>query len=93
VAAFIPSPVALRLAGRTPAGKPLHRDTSLTRVHSRVYAKKAEWDALAPWDRYLARVHAVRLIRPGSVFCLESSAALLGLPIFGEPRYVHLFNE
>jgi hypothetical protein len=93
VAAFVPSPVALLLAGRTPAGKPLHRNTSLTRVHSRVYAKKEEWDALAPWDRYLARVHAVRLIRPGSVFCLESSAALLGLPIFGEPRYVHVFNE
>ncbi|GAB3800042.1 hypothetical protein GCM10028798_13960 [Humibacter antri] len=92
MAQFVPSPITLLLAGRA-VGKPLRRDSSFTRVHSGVYAPKAEWEALPPWDRYLARVHAVRLVRPGSVFCLESSASLRGLPIFGEPRYVHVLNK
>jgi len=26
------------------------------------------------------------------VFCLESAAALLGLPLFGEPRFIHLLS-
>jgi hypothetical protein len=93
MASFVSSPVSLRLAGAASTTKPPHRDPALVRVHPGVYAGKAEWDALPPWDQYLARVHAVRLIRPDSVFCLESAAALHGLPIFGKPKHVHLLNE
>ena len=45
---------------------------------------------LEPWDRYLTRVHGVALTFPNAVFCLESAAALLGLPLFGQARDVHL---
>ncbi|WP_460578587.1 hypothetical protein [Humibacter ginsengisoli] len=38
-------------------------------------------------------MHAVRLSRPGAVFCLESSASLLGLPVFGEPKHVHVLSD
>ncbi len=57
-----------------------------------MYAVESEWRKLPPWDRYLARVHAVALTRPQTVFCLESAAVLLGLPIFGEPRDIHVLN-
>lgn len=55
-----------------------------------VYVDAAEWARLAPWERYLARVHALALVRPASVFARESAAALLGLPVFGEPPRIHV---
>lgn len=33
-----------------------------------------------------------RRAHPGAIFCLESAAVLLGLPVFGEPRDVHVFD-
>ena len=57
-----------------------------------VYARVNDWAALAPWERYLARVHAVARTWVDPVFCLESSAALRGMPTFGEPRLVHLLS-
>lgn len=62
----------------------------LLRVRRGVYASRALWRELAPWDRYLCRVHAVALIHPDAVFCLESAAALLGMPVFGDPGTVHI---
>jgi len=62
----------------------------LVRVRPGVYADAAEWQALAAWNRYLARVHALILIHPDVVLCLESAAALLGMPIFGDPVTVHV---
>lgn len=70
----------------------LRDDRRLTRIRPRVYADSAAWQELAPWDRYLARVHATALALPGSVFSHESAAALLGLPVFGEPRDIHVFD-
>lgn len=61
----------------------------LARVDRGVYAPKTLWDALAPWDRYLARVHAVALRHPDAIFVRESAAALRGIAVFGEPRDVH----
>lgn len=54
------------------------------------YAPAVLWRELTPWDRYLARVHAVAAARPGCVFSHESAAVLLGLPVIGEPADVHV---
>ncbi|GAB3602295.1 hypothetical protein [Microbacterium aureliae] len=58
-----------------------------------VYASAAEWALLPPWDKYLARVHAVAMIRPGALFALESAAALQGLPVFRDPGPVHVISN
>lgn len=54
-----------------------------------VYAPAAAWRDLAPWDQYLARVHAAVLRYPDAVLCLESAACHRGLPTFGDPGTVH----
>ncbi|RKT35976.1 hypothetical protein DEU34_0482 [Microbacterium sp. AG1240] len=66
---------------------------TLERVRPGVYVDRAAWATLAPWDRYLVRVHAFALSHPGAVFCFESAAALQRLPIFGEPRDIHVFDH
>lgn len=87
----MPSPVQLITA----------RDATLTharvreaaryvRVRSGVFALRSSWNALKPWERYLARVHAFAMRHPDAVFVLESAAALRGLPLFGEPRDIHI---
>lgn len=55
-----------------------------------VYAHSEPWRALAPWQRYLARVHAAALCYPDAIFVLESAAALRGMSVFGEPRFVSI---
>ncbi|MDF2555295.1 MAG: hypothetical protein K0R60_1190 [Microbacterium sp.] len=62
----------------------------LIRVRHGVYASTALWKEMVPWDRYLARVHAVALTHPDAVFCMESAAALLGMPIFGDTAIAHV---
>ena len=57
-----------------------------------VYAVASTWRNLRPWERYLTRVHAFAILHPDAIFSHESAAALLGLPIFGEPRDVHVFD-
>lgn len=64
----------------------------LIRVRRGVVASAHLWRALAPWERYAARVHAVTMTHPGVVLCLESAAVLLGLPVIGEPRDVHVLD-
>lgn len=87
------SPVPLLLASRAlPSGPPPWRDDGLTRIRSGNYAHRTGWEALRPWDRYLARVHAFALTRPEAVFSHESAASLLGLPTFGHPRSIHIFD-
>ncbi|MFT4135784.1 hypothetical protein [Microbacterium sp.] len=63
------------------------------RVIRGVYAPRARWIELRPWERYLARVHAVALRDPDAVFCLASAAALRGLPVFLEPAEVHVLSR
>lgn len=64
----------------------------LQRVRSGVYTTRDAWSSARPWERYRMRVAAFGLTSPGAVFCLESAAVLLGLPVFGEPRDIHVFD-
>lgn len=57
-----------------------------------IYAPADTYRALPPWERYLARVHAVARTRPDAIFGWESAAALCGLPLFGDPRHVHVLS-
>lgn len=70
----------------------VRRRHSLVKVRPGVYVDAAAWARLAPWDRYLLRVHAVACTWSSPVFCLESAAVLCGLPTFGEPRQIHLLS-
>lgn len=91
--ALRPSPVVLSaVRDESLTGTRLRASNAHVRVRPGVYARADEWNALPPWDRYLARVHAYGLVHPDAVFCLESAAALLGLPVFGEPRDIHVFD-
>lgn len=90
-----PSPVPLLRLGATHDGSRPDRlvvSGAMTRIIRGVYADSTAWSALAPWDRYLARTHAVALVSPDSIFCLESAAALRGHPVFGEPPHVHVLR-
>ncbi|WP_239640141.1 hypothetical protein [Microbacterium sp. B24] len=62
------------------------------RVRRGVYVEAAAAARLAPWQRYALRVHAFALAHPDAVLCLESAAVLLGLPLFGETRDIHVFD-
>lgn len=88
-----PSPVPLMLATQVAHADRRVRDGSLVRVRRGVYTPAVSWRAVKPWQRYLARVHAVALQHPSAVFCHESAASLLGLPIFGDPVTVHLLDD
>ncbi|MFG6401840.1 hypothetical protein [Microbacterium sp. P04] len=87
------SPVALIPARATTHSTRAVRSGELVSVLRGVYAPAAEWGVLAPWDRYLARVHAATLVYPDGVLCLESAAAARGLPVFGDPGRVHLLAD
>lgn len=88
-----PSPVDLILAADTPLTRVRVRDGKVhVRVRAGVYAERGAWDRLMPWDRYLARVHAFALTHRGAIFSHESAAVLLGMPIFGEPRDIHVYD-
>ncbi|WP_442575226.1 hypothetical protein ACSBPH_15585 [Microbacterium sp. F51-2R] len=87
------APVPLLLTREQPAFIRRWGTTDLLhRIRAGVYAPAAEWRALTPWDRYLARVRAVERTSTDPVFCLESAAALRRLPVFGEPRDIHLLD-
>ncbi|NLP82236.1 hypothetical protein HF576_00075 [Microbacterium sp. CFH 90308] len=66
------------------------RNGELVKIRPGVYASARDWNALAAWDRYLARVHAVAMVCPDVVFSCESAAALQGMSIFGDPVVVHV---
>src|SRR5690606_15050604 len=85
-------PVTLHIAQEDAAWIRPRSDPTLHRIRHRGYCRASEWPALQPWEGYLVRVHAVAAIRPDAVFSHESAAALLGLPLFGEPRDIHLFD-
>jgi hypothetical protein len=88
-----PSPVELVHVADAFTGTRALRDPSrFHRVRAGVYSARLEWDRLAPWGRYLARVHAYALINPHAVFAYESAASLLGLPVIGEPALIHVYD-
>lgn len=73
-------------------GRSLRNDDGLTRIRRGVYANAAEWSTLKPWERYRVRVNAVLSTWDSPILCLESAAVYVGLPIFGEPRDIHLLD-
>lgn len=88
-----PCPLDLIVRRDEYGGRRRHEnDRLLTRIRPGVYVRTAEWEVLPPWDRYLARVHAVARAWKGPVFCLESASTLLGMPTFGETREIHLLS-
>lgn len=87
------SPIPLLRAADSPHPERGVAVGALVKVRHGIYASAALWRALAPWERYLARVHAVALMLPGAVFCCESAAALIGMPIFGDPFVVHILVD
>lgn len=62
------------------------------RVRRGVYVDAVAAARLTPWQRYALRVHAFALSHPDVVLCLESAAVVLGLPLFGETRDIHVFD-
>jgi hypothetical protein len=90
---IVQSPIPLLLTREQPSEvRRLDRQRELLRIRAGVYVRAAEWMLLPPWSRYLVRVHAVARTWSAPTFCLESAAALRGLPVFGEPRDVHLLG-
>ncbi|MDX2375769.1 hypothetical protein M4I32_03030 [Microbacterium sp. LRZ72] len=87
-----PSPLPLLDTASEHAARRLRDDRTLVRLRPRIFAEQKAWQRLQPWERYLARVHAAALALPGAVFSHESAAALRGLPLFGEPRDIHVFD-
>lgn len=89
---LLPSPAPLLRAHDMHRPDVALRRGDIVRVHRGVYAPALAWSALAPWERYLARVHAVALQMPDAVFALESAAALRGIPLVGEAADVHILR-
>jgi hypothetical protein len=67
------------------------RSRRATRLRRGAYVDTETWVRLRPFQRYRARVAATALMLPDPVLCLESAAAHLGLPVFGEPADIHLY--
>ena len=63
-----------------------------TRIRHGVYAESRALATLRPWERYALRVHAFVLAHPGAVLSHESAAVVHGLPLFGEPRDIHVHD-
>jgi hypothetical protein len=87
--ALAPSPLPLLEARRVPHPERELARGALVRVRRGIYASATRWRDLPPWERYLARVHAVVLTHPDAVFSHESASALLGGPVLGDPETVH----
>ncbi|MDL5350656.1 hypothetical protein [Microbacterium sp. zg-YB36] len=89
----LPTPVPLIRHADVPHPERAVERGTLVKVRHGVYTPGAMWRDLAPWDRYLARVHAVALVHPDAVFSHESAAVLMGLPVFGDPGVVHILEH
>ncbi|MET0991066.1 MAG: hypothetical protein ABWX66_01630 [Lacisediminihabitans sp.] len=88
----VPAPLPLMLTARIPHADREIADGRLIRARRGIVTPAHLSSALKPWERYTARVHAVSMTHPGAVFCLESAAAAIGLPVFGEPRDIHVLD-
>lgn len=62
------------------------------RLRKGVYVERAAYDELSAWSRYAVRVHAYVRMHPDAVLCMESAAVVHGIPGFGEPEDIHLYD-
>lgn len=62
------------------------------RLRKGVYVDRAGFVELSAWDRYAVRVHAYLRMHPDAVLCLESAAVIHGIPSFGEPKDIHVYD-
>lgn len=62
------------------------------RIRRGVYVDREAYEKLPAWKKYVVRVHAFVRMHPDAVLCLESAAVVHGLPFFGEPEYIHVFD-
>lgn len=62
------------------------------RLRKGIYVDRAAYLSLQTWERYAVRVHAFVLQHPSAVLCLESAAVVHGLPLFGAPRDIHVYD-
>lgn len=85
-----PLPLVTSAEART-LGIPIH-SVAYHRVRSGIYVEAARWRGLKDWQRYQVRVHALLRKSPGVILCLESAAVILGLPFFGDPRDLHVYD-
>lgn len=61
-------------------------------VRRGLYVPRTPYLKLRPWEQYALRVHGFIRRHPDAVLCLESAAVLHGLPLFGHPRDIHVFD-
>lgn len=61
-------------------------------VRRGLYVPRKAYLRLKPWEQYALRVHGFVRRHPDAVLCLESAAVLHGLPLFGHPRDIHVFD-
>lgn len=85
-----PLPIYTRAEARM-LGIPLRPETWM-RVRKGLYVERAAYAELSPERRYAVRVHAFLRLHPDAILCLESAAIVHGLPGFGEPKDIHLFD-
>ncbi|UJP10305.1 hypothetical protein L2X99_00865 [Microbacterium sp. KUDC0406] len=91
--AFTTSPIPLVTAVEARMlGIPV-RTQRYIRIRRGIYAERAAYSTLTPWDRYAARVHAFARTHPDAVLCLESAAVVHGLPRFRQTRWIHVLNS
>lgn len=84
-----------RALQRSTRGMPemrLERRRDLSRIRHGVYVNRDEWDAAPWWQRYRMRVEAFRVVWPEAVLSHESAAVVHGLPLFTEPRFIHVLH-
>ncbi|BDZ40630.1 hypothetical protein [Microbacterium suwonense] len=85
-----PIPLITRTEARM-LGTALHPRTHI-RLRRGIYVLREDYLRATPWEQYATRVHAFVRSHPDAVLCLESAGVIYGLPLFGHPRDIHVFD-
>lgn len=85
--------ITLIKTGRENALPRARSEHELVRVRHGVYVSAKSWAGLRPWERHRLRIEAFRLTHPSAVLSHESAALAHGLPTFGEPQRLHVFDS
>lgn len=90
LASVAPAPIAVLRADEISHPERMLARGEIVRLFPGLFVFAADWVTLPPWDRYLVRVHAAARVHPEGIIALESASALSGMPVFGDPRTVHM---